>query len=89
VYPSTGPTTKALGRLLAEPFGPISSWQLTYTKEGPSLVVSTARGHAYALCKPQPTYRKVYASLDEQARLAWHVLLVSRRRAGRPWLCAV
>jgi hypothetical protein len=76
VYPAAGPLSKPLGRELPGAVGPISSWHVTFTKEGPTLVAATPRG-TYLLSKPETTYRKVFASLDEQAKIAWNVLLVS------------
>lgn len=86
MYPAAGPLNKPLGRELPGAVGPVSSWHLTYSKEGPTLAAATPRG-TYLLSKPDTTYRKVFASLDEQAKIAWHVLLVSWgvwawRRAG-------
>lgn len=81
MYPATGPLTKSLGRQLPEPVGPISSWSLSYSREGPVLSVLTPAG-TYVLSRPDASYRKVYASLEEQAKLAWHVLQVGAWLVG-------
>lgn len=79
VYPTTGPLDKDKGRLLSKPFGPATSWHLQFSTSGFTVVVGTAQG-TYLLSKPSATYRKVFAALEEQANLTWHVLQVRRAR---------
>ena len=75
VYPATGPLDKAQGRMLTKPFGPATAWHLEFNTSRFTLVVSTAQG-SYLLSKPSASYRKVFAGLEEQANLTWHVLQV-------------
>ncbi|KAF8055388.1 MET1B [Scenedesmus sp. PABB004] len=73
IYPDEGPLNKPDGRLLVEPFGPVTSWHVLYAKDGPTPVAVTGLG-SYKLSKPAQPYRKFFASLTEQTTLAWHVV---------------
>eukprot|EP00879_Flechtneria_rotunda_P032023 GHRR01035170.1.p1 GENE.GHRR01035170.1~~GHRR01035170.1.p1 ORF type:complete len:411 (+),score=190.01 GHRR01035170.1:418-1650(+) len=73
IYPGEGPMNKAEGRLLAKPFGPITSWHVQYISSGPTAVACTAEG-SYLLSKPATSYKKMCAALEEQMNLTWHVL---------------
>jgi hypothetical protein len=75
VYPAAGALDKAKGRRPSEPFGPVTSWHITYSSSGVTVVVATSQG-SYQVQKPSAAYRKVFAALEEQANLAWHVLQV-------------
>lgn len=48
---------------------------------GTDITLSLASVCALQVSKPSATYRKVFAALEEQANLAWHVLQVRWDRA--------
>lgn len=75
VYPETGPLNKENGRMVADAFGPISSWYISYNSNEPVMVACTAAA-SYQLSKPASAYKKVHAALEEQTMLTWHVLQV-------------
>lgn len=80
MYPEDGPLNKADGRMVEGSFGPITSWHVTYSSSGPSIVACTAKAK-YLLSKPAQPYKKVHAALEEQANVTWHVLQVRN-----PWV---
>lgn len=53
VYPAAGALDKEKGRLLAKPFGPATSWHITYNSTGITVVVATAQG-SYQVGKQTP-----------------------------------
>jgi hypothetical protein len=77
VQPATGVASKASGRRVAAPFGPISGWRVEHPPcDGPRIVVTTGGGSTgvtYVLGKAAACYRKTHALLEEQAELAHQV----------------
>jgi hypothetical protein len=49
VYPAAGSLDKAKGRMLEKPFGPATSWHLTFSASGATVIVTTAQG-SYEVC---------------------------------------
>jgi hypothetical protein len=50
VYPAAGALDKAKGRMLEKPFGPATSWHLTFSASGATVIVTTAQGSYEVRC---------------------------------------
>jgi len=77
VYPEKGSLNKTEGRLVKKPFGPVTGWHITYSSAEPTLVAVTDKA-SYVLTRPTQDYKRVFAALQEQAQLTWHVLQVAQ-----------
>lgn len=68
VYPEDGPISKAKGRKVTQPIGPVKEWKVVYSGDNASIVLKTATA-IYEVSKPAHKYKATFAELLEQVEI--------------------